>query len=709
MFQQVCTSSKILSVTLAQSTTVEAPVHVDQSFTWDRAKKLCDDMEKRPIQCVWVSISDRRIDKAAIAELGSRIPAIQRRSKRQFVFAMPWHSQMWKMAWAKAEANWYGVDRIDVQAYDNPNTWTDDLGLMHNLPEWTFFSLDRVADITGPKRKRDSESDGRATSYDEYPRLLCEAICSRIHESVRSQLKRKDDWPWQNPVQTGLVDTLLEDLSKSDLKAFKNAVSIEVRDPHPNMCWNLEAVYELAPVMVFDRSVKDFMNWLNSRSMGTLLNFKSKEVWESCPCPRALTKMRKRCYPDVEFKLCWAMRGVDKHELPKVESCDMPAAVYMWKKTSRQKEIYAGTLDDIASGNFDTRSWSIVIMARPRNIDGGTPYRPSNVQPGTSPSSPTDMDTSGGGPPGGGGAPPPPPPASFPPYSDPNMTIAQLRPPPAPDQPTGRRKRSNSDDRRDPMSDQDEQMSGPGPPRPPAPPAPPGIGLPGGRERSRSRDEYTMPDRRPHGPASPENRRSLARRREVTPISPKIEPREPRSVPSSPSRPRIHTPDVRPVKPEPKSEPRPSTEYRPHRSPTAVKGSALKPPPGLCPPPKHRVKDEPSSSSSGSRGPSSVARRAPPKIEKKEEKEELKTMRSRTRKSTICSKVQGVDRPLMEPCCLRIRCNGHLEYRTMIEKSLILSMIYTCWRMPMHGVIIQMPTSGLALRVVSTLSQTAKV
>jgi len=134
VFQQVCTSSEILSVTLAQSTIVEPPIHVDQSFTWGRAKKLCDDLEKRPIQCVWVSISDRGIDKAAIAELGSRIPAIQRRSNRQFVFAMPWHSQMWKMAWARSEVNWYGVDCIDVQAYDNRNTWTDHFGSVAQSP-----------------------------------------------------------------------------------------------------------------------------------------------------------------------------------------------------------------------------------------------------------------------------------------------------------------------------------------------------------------------------------------------------------------------------------------------------------------------------------------------------------------------------------------------------------------------------------------------
>ena len=154
-------------------------------------------------------------------------------------------------------------------------------------------------------------------------------------------------------------------------------------------------------------------------------------------CTEALKKMRRIYFPTMEFRCCRVYRGVIDQNLKSLVEHEQPVAVFMWKKSAKQKKIYTAALDDIDLAAFQAKPWSIVVMYNLVHGGDSRPTRkPTYFDEPVSTDRPSGMDTDDhdmG----------PPPRQDTPTYSDPDKPV-----PPAPDRPS--RDRSRSRDRSEP-------------------------------------------------------------------------------------------------------------------------------------------------------------------------------------------------------------------------------------------------------------------
>ena len=108
----------------------------------------------------------------------------------------------------------------------------------------------------------------------------------------------------------------------------------------------MEHVCAITPCVASCPETKMFMNWLNSRPQGSIMDFTEKTVRTRHPkCTEALKKMRRIYFPTMEFKCCRVYRGVIDKNLKDLVEHEQPVAVFMWKKSAKQKKIYTAALD----------------------------------------------------------------------------------------------------------------------------------------------------------------------------------------------------------------------------------------------------------------------------------------------------------------------------------------------------------------------------
>ena len=592
-FKQYCNANDKLSAVIGQNSRTGTPVFLDDKFR--PAEELADLQKFRP-RMVWISADERNRTAMFCRDAAE----VQMRCKNKFVIAIPWRSSLWSNSKVMALLAMPGVSTttVDLNTYTPvPASWSSALCLVHNLPSLDCLSKGSYvhsAKYSGWKTVNDYERFS-----DDYPISFCQNVYIGLIEQERP--REDSEWPMQNPVQGYLSLDLLDELNQRDLRTLDKAFTTECQPGilPEEQAQDIAEVLSAEPHMAVNAKVKSLITWLNSRPQGTIVDMSSKT--NQFYYPRAmdgLVALRKTYFPMASFQCCRVYRGV-LDDLPStVAGKPDNAVIFLWRKDGKVKRIFASQIHGMRFGNFNAKPWSIVVMydvdGTVGNKTGSSSYSPGSGIPRSVYDAPGDDDDN---------KPPdmpvddedmpepfrhPPPPD----YSNPDMPVPSLRQ--QSEQPEGvypKRERSRSrenrpdpyryptpppeedDEEKEPdlVDDSDDELHYEG--------QTPGYRPK--RERSRSRDD-------PQGPSLRERSRSRDDDQQTSRRRPERDAR------SEPARYRIHTPDVRPVIREPKSEPRPSQSSS--SSSTGPRHTAVKsmPRPGAgCNIPRPAVKEEP--------------------------------------------------------------------------------------------------------------------
>ena len=139
---------------------------------------------------------------------------------------------------------------------------------------------------------------------------------------------------------------ILEDATTDELEVLKFAYA----DIEDQGCGNhVHTINELAllsSMVVTDKVIKWFINWLNARTKGTIIDFGAKHTSAAHPKQiNALQRMRKCYFPNLHFDHCQVFRGVVTPQLSVLQKGGDHAVVIMWKKHDSKKRLYAATIE----------------------------------------------------------------------------------------------------------------------------------------------------------------------------------------------------------------------------------------------------------------------------------------------------------------------------------------------------------------------------
>ena len=134
------------------------------------------------------------------------------------------------------------------------------------------------------------------------------------------------------------MDAVLEDLDVSDMQSLSSFIINEQLPSCDYKTKNVAEVSLLTYVPVINNATKWFMNWLNAKAKGTILDFTSSKTKEHYPRQlQSLKHMRKTYFPSLVFDHCKVFRGTIT-ELPSIlQGSGDQAVVIMWRKADAKK------------------------------------------------------------------------------------------------------------------------------------------------------------------------------------------------------------------------------------------------------------------------------------------------------------------------------------------------------------------------------------
>ena len=107
---------------------------------------------------------------------------------------------------------------------------------------------------------------------DEYPIAFCEHLYMILEDTVRSQSGKHDVYPRVSPYHVSFMDDVLEDLDTDELTLLSSVYTDSVIQGYTNHVRAANEVSLLSLDVVTNDTAKWFMNWLNSRAKGTVLD-----------------------------------------------------------------------------------------------------------------------------------------------------------------------------------------------------------------------------------------------------------------------------------------------------------------------------------------------------------------------------------------------------------------------------------------------------
>ena len=570
-FKQYCTSNDKLSAVVGQYKRAGSPVFLDHTFV--STNELRALQEHRP-KTVWINADERN----SIAAFCYHAATLQAKGQRTFVITLPWKSSLWTNPWIVALLTVPGVrtEQVDMNSYTPmPCSWPGTVCMITNMTNLDSLNKGSYA------HKPLTYSYKAERFSDDYPIAFCQNVYLCISEADRSP--DMTEWPIQNPVQRGLVVDLLSDLQTEDLQILDKACTTELQPGilHQEQVCDVQEVLAAEPHLVVNSKVKSIVTWLNSRPQGTIVDMTTRENQSYYPkVMEGLVSLRKTYFPMAVYTHCRVYRGVIDDIPSTIAGQPDDAVVFMWKKDSNVKRIFASKIHFMRFGNFNAKPWSIVVMynlsgtssGRSRDYDGHVPV----PAPRSHFDKPDDDDHDMKPPdsPGDNGDEDMPEPFRHPPppdYYDPDKPVPQLRQVKQESGVDPKRERSRSRENR------------PDPYRYPSPPpSEPDDGPPPFME-SEDEDGVEHDIDPPHG----EVKRERSRSRDDPPSTPlrersrsRDDDQEARRRPAErePARFRIHTPDVtrtltgNKAKNEPRQQP--SSSSASGSRPTAVKSMA---------------------------------------------------------------------------------------------------------------------------------------
>ena len=250
---------------------------------------------------------------------------------------------------------------VDLQPYDSNNSYHK-LCLLHNFSTQAFSPLKR--------KTRKQKNDTWKIPTDDYPVSFLENVYSLATDAIRAHTGNDDPVPCPKPTHMRLLEDILEDLTTEELTFL---TSKHTDHEEYGVLNKVEHVYNmtlLEPLLVTNKAVKYFMNWLNSKPKGTILDFGSHPVRAMFHIPlRALQLIREIYFPNKVFEKCHVFRGVVNQQLSVLQANGSEAVIVMWKKNDSKKRLLAATINFLDFRSFDPEKWSIIVYY---NVDGTT-------------------------------------------------------------------------------------------------------------------------------------------------------------------------------------------------------------------------------------------------------------------------------------------------------------------------------------------------
>ena len=197
-----------------------------------------------------------------------------------------------------------------------------------------------------------------------------------IADGINSAYQQTGEWPKVSPYQTEFIHDVMEELTSTELQQLSETV---LETSFPGCGHHVSSAFEvktLTPLQVNVPEVKWIMNWINSRAKGSIINFSREENRGKYPRQMSYLRILRTCYfPTLGFNHCQVFRGT-LGTLPQIlQGSGDQAVVVMWRKTDKQKRVYASVVEKLDFASLDPTQWSIVVFY---NRDG-TPGRVQNT------------------------------------------------------------------------------------------------------------------------------------------------------------------------------------------------------------------------------------------------------------------------------------------------------------------------------------------
>ena len=240
--------------------------------------------------------SNADIDDHVLSEFVYKVAEYQMGRQEHFVFAYPWYSDIWNNEWMEALTNLTSVNyqRVDLSSYSNSkwSKYDSTICLVHNLPRNSLVPLEK-GPYTHKGKSVEKSSDESTALYDHYPVCFCDSAFTYIADAIKTQKGTSGMWPKASPFHVNFIDDVLEDLDLTELKCLNK---VQLEDCLPGcgyQSFNVHQVPKLPHLLVTNGEIKWFMNWLNSRSRQTTIDFSMNENQHIQAC--VIIKVLREC------------------------------------------------------------------------------------------------------------------------------------------------------------------------------------------------------------------------------------------------------------------------------------------------------------------------------------------------------------------------------------------------------------------------------